>query len=172
MQGDIRVTRSNAQELCTSTLDTAWVSCRSFRIRLVSVLFGSLAIIAGIAVDEDTNHAQLLSALDLEATEDSSILGNGDLALEVNTSFDEILEVLEGAVVDVNDGSSNISAGSIAVEDRDSVLERCRGVLRDDIFFKGSLEGGRPVVSVLGLLQERNAGINRVVDVNIIRDDF
>ena len=107
----IRITGADAQELSTSTLNGTWVPCRTLRVRLISVLFSSLTIIARVAVNKNTSETKLLCTLDFETSEDSAISSNGNLALDVNLGIDEILIILVSSIVDVDEGSSNVSAG-------------------------------------------------------------
>lgn len=75
------------------------------------MLFSSLTIIARIAVNKNTSETKLLCTLDFETSEDSTISSNGNLALDVNLGIDEILVILVSSIVDVDEGSSNVSAG-------------------------------------------------------------
>jgi hypothetical protein len=79
-----RVARARTQKLDTSTLHTTGVPGRPFRISNVAVFFSNFTIIARVAVYQDTNHAKFLGTLNLEASEDASIFGNGNLSLEVD----------------------------------------------------------------------------------------
>lgn len=145
---NLRVARSDAEILHTSTLNAARLASRAIGISLVAILFGDFAVIAGVAVDEDASHAEFLGALDLEATEDAAVLGNGNLALEVNAGLDEVVIVVIGSVVDINVLGSDVAAGRIAVEGRDAVLGTGCWVLFENVFGQGSLKGYIPRVRV------------------------
>lgn len=58
------------------------------------------------------------------------------------------------------------------MEGWNSVRNRAGGILFDDIFLQGCLESYLPVAGVLRLLQNRNACIDGVVEVDIVRDNF
>lgn len=100
------------------------MSCRTIGILLVSVGLGLVTIIAGIGINHGTDHAQFLSAFYLETSEDSSVLGNSNLALEINLGINEVLVILVGSIVDIYKLASDISTGRVAVKGGNSVLER------------------------------------------------
>lgn len=171
-RSDIRVAGAHAEILYAAALDAAWLSGRAIRVGLVAVLLGDFAIVARVAVDEDAGHAELLRALDLETAEDAAVLGNGNLALEVDTGAEDILVVEICAVVDVDVLGGDVAAGRVAVEGRDAVLGVGGGVVLEDVLGQGGLEGDIPGVGVtLGLLQQRKAVVNGVVDVDVVGGD-
>ncbi|KAI6761212.1 hypothetical protein HG531_001765 [Fusarium graminearum] len=141
--------RADAQEFCTSALNSTGVSRRSLGIRLISVLFSPLAIIARIAVDEDSNKTKLLCALDFQASKDSTVSGNGNLTLDVNLGINEILVILISSIVNIDEGGSDVSTGRVAVEDGNAVVVRGCRVLFDDVLLKRGLECGVPALSIL-----------------------
>jgi len=147
----IRIAGADAQKLSTSTLNGTWVPCRTVRVRLKSVLFSSLTIIARIAVNKNTSETKFLCALDFETSEDSAISSNGNFALDVNLGIDEILVILVSSIVDVDEGSSNVSAGRVAVEDGNAVVEGGCWVLFNDVFLERGLEGSIPLFAILCL---------------------
>jgi hypothetical protein len=72
------------QELYAAPLDAAWFPCGAFRVCCIAVLLGDFAIITRVGVHDNTNHAKLLCALDLQPAEDAAILGQGNLAFQVD----------------------------------------------------------------------------------------
>lgn len=166
-----RVARARAQELDASALYAAGVTSRALRIGSVAVFLGDLAIIARVAVDEDTYHAELLGALDLETSKDASIPGNGNLSLEVNASLDQVCKVSVRSIVDIDKGAGDIAAGRVAVERRDLVLGSSGGVFFKNVLGQRSLECNVPGSGVARLFQQGDAVVDRVVDVDIIGDN-
>ena len=157
-----------------TTLNAARLASGSFRILLVAVRLGLRAVGSGIVVEQDSDHAQLLGALDLEAAEDAPVLGDTNLALEGDVRLDEILKVLVGTAVDEDDRGSDVAGGAVAVESRDAVL--CAGgrVVLEHVLLEGGLEGHVPRRrTTLGLLlfQEGDSVVDGTVDVAVIRDD-
>ena len=168
-EGRLRVTRTDAQELNTSSLHTAGVTSRALRVELVAVLLGVLAIVTRVTVDDGGNHAELLGTLNLEASEDAAILGNGNLALELDTSLDEIFEVTVGSVVDIDKGSGDVAAGRVAMESRDPVLEGCSGVILQHIFRQRGVKSDLPTRGLVArALEKGEAMVNGVVGVDVI----
>lgn len=108
---DVRVAWADAQKLNTSTLDTARVSCGPFGIDLVPILFSPLTVIARVAINQDSNHAQLLGSLNLETAEDAAVPRDGNLAFKIDSSVDQIFVVLVGAVVDIDERRRNVATG-------------------------------------------------------------
>lgn len=166
-----RVARARAQELNTSALYAAGIPSGSFRIGSVAVFFGNLPIIAWVAIDQDANQAKFLGALDLEASEDASVFGDGNLPLEIDAGVDKILVILVGSVVDVYKGASDVAAGRVAVESWDLVLGGGGGIFFKNVFDQGCLECDTPGFGVTRLLQQGDAVIDGVVDVDIVGDD-
>lgn len=167
----LRVARTRAQKLNASTLYTAGVSCRSLGIGGVAVFFGNFTIITRVAVYQDANSTKLLRTLNFEASEDSSISGNGNLSLEVDTGGNQIRVILICSVVDIDKRTSNVSAGRVAVKGWDPVLGRRGGIVFKSILGQRCLERDIPGFGVARLLQQRDAVIGGVVDVDIIGDD-
>src|SRR5688572_14635086 len=147
----LRITRTGAEELDTATLNTAWVAGRSLRVCLVSVLLRHLTIVTGVRVDDAADHTQLLCPLDFEASEDSTVTCNGNVAFELHASIDKVLVITVGAVVNVDKGAGDIATGGIAVESWDAVLERSCRVILQDILGERCLERNLPVLSVVVL---------------------
>ncbi len=169
---NLRITRPYAKKLHTSALHAAGLSSRAIRIGLVAILLGDVAVIAGVAVDEDASHAELLSTLDFEATEDAAVLGNGNLALEVDASIDEVLIVEIGSVVDIDILTGDVAASRVAVEGGNAILGASCGVLLENVFGQRSFKGHVPGVGVaLCLLQQRKAVVYGVVDVDVVGGD-
>lgn len=65
VSGSCGISRSNAQKLDAASLDTARVTCGPIWIELVAIRLGNFSIITRVAVDDNTNCAELLSTLDL-----------------------------------------------------------------------------------------------------------
>ena len=128
--------RRLTQVLHTASLHSTRVSRWAFRIRLVAILLCDLAIITRIGVDYHAQHSQLFCSLHLQAAEDSSIFGDCNLALQVYTSFDELLVVVVRAVVDEHILSSHISACRVSVEDRHAVVEARGWVIFEHILLQ------------------------------------
>lgn len=63
-------------------------------VGLVAVGNGDVSIVTGIRKNDCTNSAVVLSVLDLEATEKASVLNESDLSLEINTQFNEAVEIV------------------------------------------------------------------------------
>lgn len=80
-KGDLRVSWAHTEELHAPALNAAWVSSRPFGIGLIAIGFSDFAIITGVTVNQDANHAKVLCTLDLEASENAAIFCNGNLAL-------------------------------------------------------------------------------------------
>ena len=127
-----------------TTLNAALLASGSFRILLVSVRLGLRAVGSWIVVEQDSDHAQLLGALDLETAEDAPVLGDADLALEGDIRLDEILKVLVGATVDEDDRGRDVAGRAVAVESRDAVLCARGRVVLEHILLEGGLEGHVP----------------------------
>lgn len=160
----------------TSPLDTARLTSRSFGVRSVAVLFSHFTIFTGISEDDDADHPQLLRPLDLEPTEDEAIASNGDLSSKADVGLEQVLEILVRAVVDVDHGCGDVAGGRITVEDGDSLGQTCTRILVEDVLFKSGFKRNLPVVRaavvLLGvLLQECQAMVDWVVDVDLIVDD-
>lgn len=119
-----------------SSLNTALLSGRPLRVLLIPIGFGLFSIVTRIAVYQDANHAELLSTLDLEAPENAAVSRNGDLALEIDTSFYQILIIPVGAVVDIDKLPRYIAAGRVSVERWNSIVERRGGVFIQYVFSK------------------------------------
>jgi hypothetical protein len=76
--------------------------CRPMGILLVAILLGDFAIFLRISVDDSSYHSKFLCSLDLETSEDSSVFGQGNLPLQINTSIHQVIEVLVSAEVYVD----------------------------------------------------------------------
>jgi hypothetical protein len=58
------------------------------------------------------------------------------------------------------------------VEDGHSVVKRGCGILVDDVFLERGFEGSVPVFAILGLFQDGDTGINGVVKIGVVRNNF
>lgn len=136
VQAGLRITRTSAEELNASSLNTALLSGRPLRVLLIPIGLCLFSIVTRITVYQDTNHAELLSTLDLEAPENAAVFRNGDLALEIDISFYQILIIPVGAVVDIDELPRYIAAGRVSVERWNPIVERCGGVFIQYVFSK------------------------------------
>ena len=55
---------------------------------------GHVSIITGVEEDYSTNGTMILSILDLETTEQTTVLDKGDLALDLDTELNKSVEVI------------------------------------------------------------------------------
>ena len=62
----------------------------------VAVVNSVFTIISGIGEDDNSNKTMILGVLDLEATEESSVADQSNLALELYAKLDETLKVVNG----------------------------------------------------------------------------
>lgn len=69
------------------------VAGRAIRVRKMPVLDPYITIVAGITVDDATNHTEVLGVLDLEATELRTVLYESDLALKADTEVYQSLVI-------------------------------------------------------------------------------
>lgn len=85
-------------------MDRGWVAGRAIWVRKMSVLDPDIAIIAGVAVDDATNHPKFLGALNLQTTKLRTVLYESNLALKVNTEIYQSLEVglVAASVIEVS----------------------------------------------------------------------
>lgn len=74
-------------------MDRGWVAGRAIWVRKMPVLDPHIAIIAGVTVDDATNHPKFLSTLNLETTKLRTVLHESNLALKVNTEIYQSLKV-------------------------------------------------------------------------------
>jgi hypothetical protein len=58
------------------------------------------------------------------------------------------------------------------VEDGHTVVKRGCGILVDDVFLERGFEGSVPVFTILCLLQDGDTGINRIVKIGIVGNNF
>ena len=84
----------------------------SLRIRLP----GSGAAIDRVGVDEHAFGSVLLGEIDLYTAKVAAVTHQDDLALDADTEFGEPLEVLEPAVIGVDDRGGDIARGRRSVE--------------------------------------------------------
>jgi hypothetical protein len=68
---------------------------RAVRIGLVAVGDSELAVVSGICEDDDANGTEVLSVLDLETPEETTVADEGDLAFDLDAELLKALEVLE-----------------------------------------------------------------------------
>lgn len=141
---DLRISWCNTKELRTSSLYATGLPGGPVRILLYPFLLCVLAVVTGIAIENGSDHAQLLCTLNLEASEDAPVARNGNLAFQADIGPEQILKVLIGSVVDVNNGASNIPTGGVTMESRNAVIEPGCRVLLEDILSQRSLERNIP----------------------------
>lgn len=165
------VAGARAEELHTSTLNTAGVTGRAVGVLLVSILLGNGAIIARVSVDDGANGAKFLSTLDLQATEESAVLDDDNLASQVNASVNQILVVLERAVVGIDKRAGDVAAGRVPMEGWDAAVETSRRVVLEDILGERGVEGDAPGLGVLLLLQQGETVVKGVVEVGVVGDN-
>jgi hypothetical protein len=70
-----------------SWIGNTWVS-------LVAVGNGDVSIVTRISKYNCTNSAVVLSVFDLQATEEASVFDESDLSLDINTKFNEAVEIV------------------------------------------------------------------------------
>lgn len=70
---------------------------RAVRIGLVAVGDSVLAVISGVCEDYDADGTKVLSILDLEAPEETTVADEGDFSFDIDAELLKALEVLERA---------------------------------------------------------------------------
>ena len=164
----LRVAGADTQELHASALDAARLARWSIWIRLKSVFLRDATIIARVTVHDNTDHAQVLRALDLEATEDATILDDSNLAFQVDIGFEQIIVVLVRPVVGIDKLCSHVATGRVAVEGRDAVVQAGGGIFFENVFGQRGFEGDVPGVGLLRLFQQSQAVIRWEVLIYLV----
>lgn len=62
-------------------------------IGLVAIRNGQVAVVGGIGEDNGADHAVVLRVLDLQAPEEATVPGEGDLAFEFDAELNQAVEV-------------------------------------------------------------------------------
>lgn len=154
------------EELSATSLDSTGVPCRSIRISFIAIFLGDFTIFLRITVDNYADHSKFLCTLHLQPTEDPTVLGDGNLPLQGDVGIYEVLEVLVRAKVDIHKLCGHIASSRIAMEHWDPVWQAGSRILFEDILLQCSFKGHFSLIT--GRLQEGQAVIERVVDVNVI----
>jgi len=159
----------HTQKLGASALHRARVASRTIWVGLIAVLLGDLAVFLRIRVDDHADHPELLRALHLQPAEDATILDDRDLAGKADVRLDEVLKVLVRPEVGIDILGGDVAARRVAMESRDAVGQTARVVLLENVLLEACLIDDLGRVAVL--LQQRQAMVQRVVEVDVVRDE-